>query len=307
MAIHFISGLPRSGSTLLAAVVRQNPRFTAGMSSALGGIVTAALRAIGSESEFAAQIDDARRRRILQGLFDSYYGGPDSAEVVIDTNRMWTAQLPLLKALHPDAKIIACVRNPAWIMDSIERLVRSNALEHSKMFNNQAERATVYSRSDALIGRDRLIGYAWSALKEAYYGDEADRLLIVEYDLLCQRPAETLRLIYQFIGEDEFEHDFDHVEYEADEFDQRLGTPGLHTVKRKVQWQPRRTVLPPDIFDRFAQLSFWRDGRGTKARRIVQAEPAAPRPSDHGHEASADATRAAVADLQPGRLLGPVA
>ena len=30
--IHFISGLPRSGSTLLAAILRQNPRFYANMS-----------------------------------------------------------------------------------------------------------------------------------------------------------------------------------------------------------------------------------------------------------------------------------
>ncbi|MEM5734156.1 sulfotransferase, partial [Shewanella algae] len=30
---HFISGLPRSGSTLLSAILRQNPRFSAGMSS----------------------------------------------------------------------------------------------------------------------------------------------------------------------------------------------------------------------------------------------------------------------------------
>ena len=31
--IHFISGLPRSGSTLLAGILRQNPRFHAGMTS----------------------------------------------------------------------------------------------------------------------------------------------------------------------------------------------------------------------------------------------------------------------------------
>ncbi|MGA8585530.1 MAG: sulfotransferase [Roseiarcus sp.] len=31
--LHFISGLPRSGSTLLAALLRQNPRISAGMSS----------------------------------------------------------------------------------------------------------------------------------------------------------------------------------------------------------------------------------------------------------------------------------
>jgi sulfotransferase len=34
-SIHFISGLPRSGSTLLAALLRQNPRFEAGMSGPL--------------------------------------------------------------------------------------------------------------------------------------------------------------------------------------------------------------------------------------------------------------------------------
>ena len=30
--MHLISGLPRSGSTLLAALLRQNPRFEAGIS-----------------------------------------------------------------------------------------------------------------------------------------------------------------------------------------------------------------------------------------------------------------------------------
>ena len=34
--IHFIAGLPRSGSTLLAGILRQNPRFQAGMTSPVG-------------------------------------------------------------------------------------------------------------------------------------------------------------------------------------------------------------------------------------------------------------------------------
>ncbi|WP_333154680.1 sulfotransferase [Microcoleus sp. B9-D4] len=33
----FISGLPRSGSTLLAALLRQNPRFHSAMTSPIGG------------------------------------------------------------------------------------------------------------------------------------------------------------------------------------------------------------------------------------------------------------------------------
>lgn len=270
--IHFISGLPRSGSTLLAGILRQNPRFAAGMTSGLGGLAMAALRAMGPDGEFSGRIGEERRRRVLIALFGSYYAGPDGAEVVFDTNRQWSAQLPLLGTLFPGAKVIACVRNPAWIMDSIERLVRANALEHSRIFNGPQERATVYSRAEALASRDRLIGYAWSALKEAYYGDEAGRLLLVEYDILCQRPAEVLSLIYRFLGEEAFAHDFDQVEYAAAEFDERIGMPGLHTVKRRVEWKPRRTILPPDIFERFAALAFWHDLSGTKAHKIVQAD-----------------------------------
>ncbi|MFB8797203.1 MAG: sulfotransferase [Microcoleus sp.] len=37
MKAHFISGLPRSGSTLLAALLRQNPRFHAAMTSPVWG------------------------------------------------------------------------------------------------------------------------------------------------------------------------------------------------------------------------------------------------------------------------------
>jgi hypothetical protein len=41
--IHFISGLPRSGSTWLAALRRQNPRFHVGMSRPLAGMFGALL------------------------------------------------------------------------------------------------------------------------------------------------------------------------------------------------------------------------------------------------------------------------
>jgi hypothetical protein len=40
-AFHFISGLPRSGSTLLAAILRQNPAFHAAMTSPVGALYMA--------------------------------------------------------------------------------------------------------------------------------------------------------------------------------------------------------------------------------------------------------------------------
>jgi sulfotransferase len=51
--IHFISGLPRSGSTLLAALLRQNPRFHAGMTSPVGGLYMALEGALSRRNEAA--------------------------------------------------------------------------------------------------------------------------------------------------------------------------------------------------------------------------------------------------------------
>lgn len=279
---HFISGLPRSGSTLLAGLLLQNPAFHAAMTSPVGSLVNAVLN-VSRGNDVAVFMTEERTRTLARGVIDAYYADLDPGiGTVFDTNRQWCTQLPLIGTLFPQARVIACVRNPAWVLDSIEGIVRRNPLQKSRIFRDDGERATVYSRSDALARQDRLIGYAWSALKEAYYSADADRLLLVEYDILCQRPEETMRLIYQFIGAEWFAHDFDNVEYSADEFDSTLDTGGLHKVRRKVTWAPRRTVLPPDIFARFDGLTFWRENTGSRAHRIVQAEAPPPEPPEGG-------------------------
>ena len=33
----------------------------------------------------------------------------------------------------------------------------------------------------------------------------------------------------------------------------------MHTIRRKVQFIPRQTVLPPQVFHRFDADMFWRD------------------------------------------------
>ncbi len=278
--LHFISGLPRSGSTLLAGILRQNPRFHAAMSGPMAGLVTVLLNAMGPQNETAVFLDEERKAEILRAVMRAYYRPHAGREVLFDTNRAWCARLPLLVSLFPEARVICCVRDVAWVLDSFERLVRKNPLSPTKLFATAEERQTVYSRVDALAHRDRVVGFAWSALKEAYYGEHSRSLLLVEYDILCQRPRETMRLVYQFLGEPWHEHDFEQVEYDEPEFDAQLGAPGLHSVKSRVEFTPRRTVLPPDLFEKYATLAFWRDPKGSAAWRITaQAEEARAGPA----------------------------
>lgn len=268
---HFISGLPRSGSTLLSALLLQNPRFHAGMTSPVGALFAGMLPQFSAGSEFGAVISREQRQRLSRGLFDNFYADLSSKEVIFDTNRMWCAKLPALLDLYPDAKVIACVRNVAWIMDSLERLYRANPYENTKLFGDDNERNTVTSRVETLAQRNRLVGFAWSALKEAYYGEQAKSMLVIEYELLTQAPERVLRLVYDFLGEPWYEHDFDNITYDAPEFDQALGLSGLHRVRRKVGVETRRTILPPDLFEQYASLSFWKDGAGSEAH-VIRAQ-----------------------------------
>lgn len=264
----FISGLPRSGSTLTAAILRQNPRFHAGISSPIATLMDTLVSSVSAGNELATMVNEAQRERLLRGLFESYYGDVDEP-VIFDTNRAWTAQLPALMRLFPEAQLICCVRSVAWVMDSLERQYRNNAFEHTRLFNNASERATVYTRVEALAGANRLVGYPWHALREACYSDFADRLIIVEYDLLTARPQEVFKLLYDFLGEEPFDHDFENVEFDAPEFDAQLGLVGLHRVDRTVVPRQRETILPPDLYQRYDNISFWRNLSDSKAFRIV--------------------------------------
>jgi sulfotransferase len=270
---HFISGLPRSGSTLLAALLRQNPDVSAGISSPVGGLFHATHNAMGAWSETSVMLDDDQRRRILRGLFDSYYADRQDKGLILDTSRGWCARMPALKRLFPDAKVICCVRSVAWVMDSIERLVREHPFRESKLWNNDSERSNVFTRVEALSQNDRFVGYAWSALKEAVYGEHASSLLLVDYDLMAAAPGKVMDLIYDFLGAPRFAHDFDNVVFDEPEFDQNLGLPGLHKVRPKVAVQGRRSILPPDLFTRLDDLSFWRDLSQSKAHLIAASPP----------------------------------
>lgn len=270
---HFISGLPRSGSTLLSAILRQNPRFHADINSPLGALMGGMLNQFSAGSEHGVQVSPLQRRRLIKAVFDAYY--EDTArekQVIVDTNRAWTARLAILRELFPDSKLICCVRNLAWIMDSFERMYRRDPYENTRLFNDDVERNTVYSRVDTLAQRNRVVGYAWTALKEAFYGEHAEALLLVDYELLAGGPEKTLPLIYQFIGEPVFEHDFSHVEYDNPEFDRWLGVEGLHKVEGRVEPRPRTSILPPDLFEKYSNMSFWSDTAGSRAN-VIAAKP----------------------------------
>lgn len=258
--LHFISGLPRAGSTLLAGILRQNPKLHAGMSSPVGPLFNQLLNAMGATSEFSVFIDEEQREDVLRGVFYSYYRKIHPEKLVFDTNRLWSSRLAALAKLFPDSKVIACVRDPIWVLDSFERLIRKNPLMVSRMFPGE-NNATVFTRVDYLSGKLGTVGFAWNALQEAFYGEHArGRLILVDYEGLTREPEATMSRLYELLGLPPFKHDFENVSYEGGgEFDHWLGVPGLHKLAQKVEFVQRKTILPPELVRRFANQCFWRN------------------------------------------------
>jgi len=256
-SVHFISGLPRSGSTLLCALLRQNPRFSAAMTSPVVSLINALLPKMSEGNEFSIFFNDERRRAFLRGVFDIYYSNLPLGQVVFDTNRLWTGKAVLLGHLYPEARIICCVRDVGWIIDSIEKLLCQNPVQLSRMFNFQPG-SSIYGRVETLMNSENgLIGLAWSSLREAWFREYAKKLIVIQYDKLVRDPRTIMGRLYEELREPAFQHDFDHVAYDAPDYDASMGMPGLHKVREKVEYERREPCIPPDIFAKYADASFW--------------------------------------------------
>lgn len=280
--LHFISGLPRSGSTLLAAILRQNPNLHAGMSSPVGALFSKLLGTMGPQTEYGSFISNEQRVDILKSIFSNYYKAIHPHRIVFDTNRLWCSKMDALAELFPASRVVVCVRSLAWVMDSFERIVRKNALIPSKMFSSEKS-ATVYTRCEELGSGTGTVGYAWNAVQEAFYGARSGNLILVDYEALTRTSARTMSLLYDALGLPPFEHDFENVEYdEGGEFDERLGLPGLHSVRRRVEFVERPTILPPDLFDSFKDREFWKTPGSSARDAVVILPPSSQEKQDIG-------------------------
>lgn len=256
-----ISGLPRSGSTLLSAILNQNPKFTAGISDPLNDLIANAITAF-STTGISTQCSEEQRINVLRGIIESFYAH-SSAEVAFNTSRFWTGNLPLMDKLYPDAKVICCVRDLGWILDSFEQLYNKNPTINSKeMYGSgsiDVNNNNVYYRADAFMDKSGATIRAYDSLRTAYYGEYNQKLLFVEYNDLASQPKEMMQRIYDFIGEPYFKHDYNNVEVSHDEYDEAVQVKGLHKVRKKVQYVHRNTIIPPDIWERYEGMQFWRN------------------------------------------------
>jgi sulfotransferase len=251
---HFITGLPRSGSSLLVSILKQNPRFYASISDSLANVTKVAIENFQSNAGMKYTVSQDRIVNSLKGMVEGFYQDIDK-EVIFNTNRAWTLLTPQINLMYPSSKFIVCVRDIVSILDSFERLFRANPVTHNTIVTNLD--GNVYTRMDMLMDMENIVGFPYLGVKQAITSEESHKLMLVEYEHLCANPELILKSLYAFIDEPYFEHDFNNVEASWEDYDSEIGLP-LHKVRKTISYTPRKPVLPPDLIKKYSNMEVWR-------------------------------------------------
>lgn len=258
---YFISGLPRSGSTLLANILAQNPRFHTTGTSGIMDIMFSVRNNWDQLVEFKASPNDAAKLRVLRGILYSYYSDIDRP-VVFDKCRGWLSLLEMAEAvLGYRVKVLVPVRDLRDVLASFEKIWRkvSESKQIAQERNNYSKFQTIQGRCDVWLSPEQPVGLAYNRLSDALVRGFGSRMFLVDFDDLTTEPEKTMNSIYDFLGEKKFKHDFENVEQVTWENDLVHGIDGLHEIRSKVE--PVKSQWPVVLgqwADDFKKLNFWK-------------------------------------------------
>lgn len=260
--IHLISGLPRSGSTLLCNVLAQNPEVQCGATSGLLEVLVGIRNTWDETIEFKSMphTDSERlKSSVMRGVVNGYY--PED-KVYFDKSRGWTAYFELAESVLGYApKVIVPVRDIPEILASFEMLWRKNISQRqfSQEKNNYVDWQTIEGRCSIWASSSQPLGLAYNRIKDALLRGHKNNMFFVDYDELTSYPERTLNGIYDFLEMPRFEHDFDDVKQTTQEDDYVHGIPDLHTIRSKIVPQKRkqREVLG-EVSQMYRNLELWK-------------------------------------------------
>jgi sulfotransferase len=247
--LFFLSGLPRTGSTLLSAILSQNPDIHAEGNSALCQILWDAH--ISCNNNCIEQLKANKRLSetpvdIVSQIPYLYYKNSESS-ILLDKCRAWTSpsNIELIqKYITKDFKVIVLERPIIEIVKSFMRVHIANPLT----FNIKYIEDLLNQNNDVLM--KPLNGVVWA--KE---NNQNNNFIFISYNDLVTKTEETIKKIYDFCGWDYFNHDFTNIiaKYPEDDFS-AYGLKNLHEVMPQIERRKYDVTLPKEIEEKCIQI-----------------------------------------------------
>jgi len=254
--LHLVAGLPRSGSTMLINILRQNPSVDGVAVSSLCPVINAVhsnWENLEANKEFP---NETAKLDTLNSILFGYHKSCKK-EIIFDKDRMWISKIPLLEnIIQKKVKILCPVRNPAEILSSFEKIRRSNP---TQLISGDSGHSTIAARCMYYSNPDGILGLSHALIKDAITMGYLDRLLFIDYNRFCNSPKSHLKRIYDFFELPSFEHDFKNINQKETYNDLATGHPNLHKIKPSLEKTTTNCVdyIGLDLYQQYNREIFW--------------------------------------------------
>tara|TARA_R110000868_G_scaffold252718_1_gene509435 strand:- start:229 stop:984 length:756 start_codon:yes stop_codon:yes gene_type:complete len=238
-----LSGLPRTGSTLLSSILSQNPDIHAEGNSAVCQLMWNMQQSVANSEQIKANNKNLINK-LVKPIPQTYYGEVNKS-IIVDKCRSWTlpANMEMLNQYFDNKpKVIVLVRPLVEIVASFMSLRKENGWQ-------DLEAGLLDDGSEPIMRS--LAGVEWAR------NNNNGEFLFVTYDQLVDDTQTSLNRIYKHCDWQPFAHNLDNIVNRYKENDAIYGLAGQHDVRSQIS---RRTVdidLSNELVDKCNKLDDW--------------------------------------------------
>jgi len=235
----FLVAQPRSGNTLFASIMNQNPEIACTPNSITLEIMKD-LFLLKDTDVFQNYPDHKSLDNVLDVVYDTYYKDWPQ-RIIIDRGPVMTPgnfQL-MQKHFKRPFKCIVLLRDLMDVLASYMQWYTENpdAFPNRFGFKNDEEKLSQIMNADGAVAKDL------EAIKNAF--NYPNICHFVKYDNLVAQSEQEFRKIYQFIGEPYFNHSFENlqqVEVNGMKYDDTIVGKNMHNIRSVVRKVPKNIV-----------------------------------------------------------------
>ena len=252
----FLVAQPRSGNTLFASIMNQNPEIAATPNSITLEIIKD-LHLLKQTDVFLNYPDYKSLDNVLDSVFDTYYKDWPQ-RIIIDRGPVMTEGNFALMQKHYKRpfKCIVLLRDLMDVLASYMQWYTENpdAFPNKYNLNTDDEKLAMIMNKDGAVAKDL------EAIKNSF--NYKDICHYVKYDDMVTNPEQEFRKIYQFMGEPYFNHRFnnlDQVNVNGLSYDDKIVGSNMHKLfdgpVRKV-YNPYIEKIPERIRQKYGHIRF---------------------------------------------------
>lgn len=268
---YFLSGLPRSGSTVLSAILAQHPEVYVSVTSPLSDLLFSVEQRWHQLDQHFTMPFPHHLESLSYFMIHGFYESVDQ-NCIFDKSRAWPRLIrPLAQVFEEAPKIICTVRDIPSILASFHRLFQWKGQEANWIETELFHRGLPnLPRHRAQILWEKMVKPSWESLKDGFQMFPQS-LLLVEYEDLLKNPDQELQRICDFCALPPHKFNYQKIEKRVEEIDAKWGINGLHEIgsTHERRTRPPEEILDPETTKIFAdlRLEFWRDSASQACAR----------------------------------------